>query len=72
MMPALTPKEFEQTHRASERFKLDRILENQARIEAKLDALLDALAYEQEEDEEPAVDLDGNPAGGERDPNQPL
>ena len=46
------------------------------RIEAKLDALLEALAYEEEEKEEedPAggPTLDGEYEGGERDQNQPL
>lgn len=41
------------------------------RIEAKLDALLAALAEEEERDE-PAQTLDGEYAGSERDPNQPL
>lgn len=39
------------------------------RIEAKLDALLQALA---EEDEETLLDLDGNPMPGEREPHQSL
>jgi hypothetical protein len=41
------------------------------RVEAKLDVLLSILTDETEDDE-PAVDLDGNPAGGERDSSQPL
>lgn len=41
------------------------------RIEAKLDALIDALAAE-EEGAEPAFDLDGDLIGGERDQDQEL
>jgi hypothetical protein len=41
------------------------------RIEAKLDALLAALA-EEDEQEAPAQSLDGEYAGQERDQNQPL
>lgn len=39
------------------------------RIEAKLDALLAALA---DEEQEPAQTLEGDYAGSERDTNQPL
>ena len=39
------------------------------RIEAKLDALIAALA---EDGDAPEFDLDGNPAGAERDQNAPL
>ena len=39
------------------------------RIEAKLDQLIAALA---EDGDAPEFDLDGNPAGAERDSNQPL
>jgi len=42
------------------------------RIEAKLDALLEALADEGEEMERPALTLDGEAVGGERDDSQPL
>lgn len=42
------------------------------RIEAKLDALLDALADEGEETEQPQLTLDGEAVGGERDDSQPL
>jgi hypothetical protein len=42
------------------------------RIEAKLDALLDALADEGEEMEQPELTLDGEAVGGERDDTQPL
>jgi len=42
------------------------------RIEAKLDALLDALADEGEEVERPELTLDGEAVGGERDDSQPL
>jgi len=40
------------------------------RIEAKLDALLDALT--EEEEEQDPVDLEGNPAGRERNQSQGL
>lgn len=40
------------------------------RIEAKLDALIAALA--EDEEQEPSTTLDGDEAGGERDTNQPL
>lgn len=42
------------------------------RIEAKLDALLEALADEVEETEQPVLTLDGEAVGGERDDSQPL
>lgn len=42
------------------------------RIEAKLDALLAALADEGEETDEPIRTLDGVAVGGERDDSQPL
>lgn len=42
------------------------------RIEAKLDALLEALADEGEETEQPVLTLDGEAVGGERDDTQPL
>lgn len=41
------------------------------RIEAKLDALLDALA-EDDDEQEAGVDLDGNAVGGERDEGETL
>jgi len=41
------------------------------RIEAKLDALLEALADEGEEDQQ-ELTLDGEAVGGERDDTQPL
>jgi len=43
-----------------------------ARIEAKLDALLEALAEEDEGEQQPAMTLDGQPTGGERDQGQAL
>ena len=49
--------------------QLDRIEETQRRLGTKLDALLDALA---DDDEVEALDLDGNPAGRERDPGESL
>lgn len=42
------------------------------RIEAKLDALLEALADEGEEMDQPQLTLDGEAVGGERDNSQPL
>ena len=42
------------------------------RIEAKLDALLEAFADEGEETEQPQPTLDGEAVGGERDDSQPL
>jgi len=42
------------------------------RIEAKLDALLEALADEGEEMDRPELTLDGEALGGERDDSQPL
>lgn len=42
------------------------------RIEAKLDALLEALSDEGEEIEQPERTLDGEAVGGERDDSQPL
>lgn len=42
------------------------------RIEAKLDALLEALADEGEEMEPRELTLDGEAVGGERDDSQPL
>lgn len=42
------------------------------RIEAKLDALLEALADEGEEMDQPELTLDGERVGGERDDSQPL
>lgn len=50
---------------ASEPSQLDR-------IEAKLDALLEALADEGEETEQPQLTLDGEAVGSERDESQPL
>ncbi|MFS8372416.1 hypothetical protein JH314_08300 [Xanthomonas campestris] len=44
----------------------------QDRIEQKLDALLDALAEDDQEGEEPARTLDGELAGAERDQSQGL
>lgn len=43
-----------------------------ARIEAKLDVLIAALAEEEEPEPPPLVDLDGHPAGAERDQTQTL
>jgi len=40
-------------------------------IDAKLDALLGALA-EEDDDEDPGLDFDGKPNGREREPGQPL
>ena len=52
--------------------QLDRIERNQRRIESKLDALLDALADEGDDDE-PQYDLDGNLIENfERDDNDSL
>ena len=45
------------------------ILQQLARIEAKLDALIDALAEETDESERPEFTLDGFQIGGERDQN---
>lgn len=45
--------------------------ERMARIEAKLDSLITALA-EDDPEQEPGVDLDGNDVGGERDTTQTL
>ncbi len=42
------------------------------RIEAKLDALLEALEDEGEETEQRELTLDGEAVGGERDDSQPL
>lgn len=42
------------------------------RIEAKLDALLKALADEEEAEVEPGLDLDGQDIGGERDTSREL
>ena len=42
------------------------------RIEAKLDALLEALADEGEDTEQCELTLDGEAVGGERDDSQPL
>lgn len=42
------------------------------RIERKLDALIAALAEEEQGDDVPAVTLDGEQAGAERDSSQPL
>jgi hypothetical protein len=43
------------------------------RIEAKLDTLIAALAeYAEDEEGAPAVDLSGNPCGGDRDQSQSL
>lgn len=72
MMAAQTVREFERSRLEPDSAKLDRLLENQARIEAKLDALLEALADEGEETEQPVLTLDGKAVGGERDDSQPL
>lgn len=45
------------------------ILQHLARIEAKLDALIQALAEESDESERPEYTLDGFQIGGERDQN---
>jgi hypothetical protein len=47
-------------------------MEALGRIEGKLDTLIKALAEDDGEDEDPAVDLDGRAAGGERDQGQSL
>ena len=52
--------------------QMARISEHMARIEAKLDALLEALADEGEETEQRELTLDGEEVGGERDDSQPL
>ena len=46
-----------------------RILQTLARVESKLDALIDALAEETDESERPEFTLDGFQIGGERDQN---
>ena len=46
-----------------------RILQTLARVESKLDALIDALADEVDESERPEFTLDGFQIGGERDQN---
>lgn len=53
----------------SDQTQLDRIEARQARIESLLVGLLEAMA---EDVEEPALRLDGLPAGDERDQLQPL
>lgn len=50
----------------------DVYLEILQRIEAKLDALLAALAEDAADEEQPAVTLDGTPAGAARDNLQSL
>lgn len=52
--------------------RLTRIQEQLNRVEAKLDALLEALAEESDEQEETVFDLDGELVGGERDSLSPL
>lgn len=52
--------------------QLDRIEAGMARIEGKLDVLLEALATDGDEDELPGVTLDGEPAGGARAEGEPL
>ena len=53
--------------------QLARALDALARIEGKLDALIDALADEDEDEpEKPARDLQGEPMPRERDQDQPL
>lgn len=49
-----------------------RVVTQLDRIEAKLDALLEALADEGEEVEQRELTLDGESVGGERDESQPL
>jgi len=51
--------------------QLNRIEQGIARLEAKVDALLDALAEADDEDEQ-QFDLDGNPLGGLRSTGEPL
>lgn len=52
---------------------MDELIQALARIEAKLDTLISALAEDaQEDDGEPALTLDGQHAGGERDQSQSL
>lgn len=51
--------------------QLDRIEAKVDRLEAAMNALLEALADDCD-DEEQAFDLDGNPLGYERDPLEPL
>lgn len=50
----------------------DDVLERLVRLEKKLDMLIQALAEDVEEDDEPGFDLDGNPCGAARDPSEPL
>ncbi|MBV7502087.1 hypothetical protein [Achromobacter sp. ACM05] len=52
--------------------QMARISEQMARIEGKLDALIEALADEGEEMDQPDLTLDGEAVGGERDDSQPL
>ena len=51
--------------------QLDRIEAAQQRIESKLDALLEALAEDGDEDQ-PSFDLDGSLLGEARDLSEPL
>lgn len=50
--------------------QMDRVEESLTRLHIKLDALLHALA--QEDEQPPANTLDGQPAGAERDQTQSL
>lgn len=52
--------------------QLDRIEASLARVEGKLDVLLEALAADGEPDEPPAMTLDGELAGQARPEGEPL
>ncbi|SOE48096.1 hypothetical protein [Orrella dioscoreae] len=52
--------------------QLDRIEATQARMEGKLDALLDALAGDGDQDDPPTMTLDGDLAGEARPEGEPL
>ncbi|WP_166738237.1 hypothetical protein [Achromobacter aegrifaciens] len=51
---------------------MDRIEAGLARIEGKLDLLLEALAADGDQDELPGMPLDGEPAGEARQEGEPL
>ncbi|WMD23039.1 hypothetical protein RAS12_11895 [Achromobacter seleniivolatilans] len=51
---------------------MERIEAGQVRIEQKLDLLLEALAADDEQDESPAMTLDGELAGEARPEGEPL
>lgn len=52
--------------------QMDRIEAGLARIEGKLDVLLEALASDGDQDELPGMTLDGEPAGEARPEGEPL